>query len=144
MQYHYDSRRCQKYPTDAAYSAATGSRSPSIGPRLTRAGQARHPELRRLARLPHAPSESWLPYVSGGMEEQFTKWGNDPAIGYLTGDDWDDQLALLKETQALGKLFLGVSHSERRTPGRRPLRLGDDAARGDGTASFALHERLHR
>ncbi len=83
---------------------------------------------------------SWLPYVSGGMEEQFTKWGNDPAIGYVTGVDWDSQLAILKETQAAGKYSLIVAHSTATDANAARYGWATTLLAGTGKASFSLAE----
>jgi hypothetical protein len=143
MLYHYDVARVAKYPSDAAYSAATGSALAFIGPRLRAQGKLVIPNFGdwRRYRSTVAP---WLKYVSGGMEEHFTKYGTSPAEGQFTGADWDDQLAVLKQVQSMGKLFLGIAHSS----------LGDHAAArygwatmllaANGSAGFALHDDYTR
>ena len=143
MQYHYDVERIAKYPSDAAYSVATGSALAFIGPRLRAQGKLVIPNFGDWRRY-RSTVTPWLKYVSGGMEEHFTKWGRSPAEGHFTGADWDDQLAVLKQVQSMGKLFLGVAHSS----------LGDrTAARygwatmllaADGSAGFALHDDYTR
>ena len=52
MEYHYDVARVAKYPTDAAYQAATESALAGDRRALPRRGQARRPELRLLEGLP--------------------------------------------------------------------------------------------
>jgi hypothetical protein len=143
MLYHYDVARVAKYPSDAAYSAATGSALAFIGPRLRARGELVIPNFGdwRRYRSTVAP---WLKYVSGGMEEHFTKYGDSPAEGQFTGADWDDQLAVLEQVQSMGKLFLGIAHSS----------IGDHAAArygwatmllaAEGSASFALHDDYTR
>ena len=143
MLYHYDVGRVAKYPSDAAYSAATGSALAFIGPRLRAQGKLVIPNFGDWRRY-RSTVTPWLKYVSGGMEEHFTKYGDSPADGHFTGADWDDQLAVLKQVQSMGKLFLGVAHSS----------LGDRAAArygwatmllaAQGTASFALHDDYTR
>ena len=94
-------------------------RSPSTRPtRSTRPRRARRWRRSARASAPPASSrsrtsapgaryrstvDSWLPYVSGGMEEQFGKWGTDPATGYVTGNGWQRQLDALKNAQAAGQ-----------------------------------------
>jgi hypothetical protein len=139
IMYHYDVGAVAKYPSDAAYSAATGSALAYIGPRLRAQGALVVPNFGTW-RLYTDTVGGWLKYVSGGMEEHFTKWGSSPSEGHITGAEWDNQLKLLKQTQAIGKLFLGVSHSS----------LGDAAAArygwattllaADGSATFGLHD----
>ena len=138
MRYHYDVASVAKYPTDAQYSAATGSALRLIGPRLRGEGKLVIPNFGAWRDYRTTVGE-WLPYVSGGMEEQFTKWGQTPTVGFLVGADWDDQLALLKQTQALGKLFLGVSHSEKTDKVAARYGWATMLLASTGTASFALH-----
>ncbi len=139
IQYHYNPASVQKYPNDAAYSAATGSALSVIGPALTNAGKLVIPNMGAWRNY-RTTVKSWLPYVSGGMEEQFTKWGNDPATGYLTGYDWDNQLALLKETQAAGKYSLNVSHSTAGDANAARYGWATTLLAGSGKASFSLAE----
>ena len=127
MLYHYDVGRVAKYPSDAAYSAATGSALAFIGPRLRAQGKLVIPNFGDWRRY-RSTVTPWLKYVSGGMEEHFTKYGDSPADGHFTGADWDDQLAVLKQVQSMGKLFLGVAHSS----------LGDRAAARYGWATMLL------
>ncbi len=142
MQYHYDVDQVAKYPSDATYSAATGSALRVIGPLLKAQGKLVIPNFGAWRNYREAVS-SWLPYVSGGMEEQFTKWGNDPSTGYMTGSDWDSQLAVLKETQAAGKYSLIVSHSTSQDADAARYGWATTLLAGTGKASFALAEDYH-
>ena len=74
------------------------------------------------------------------MEEQFTKWGNDPAVGYVTGVDWDSQLPILKETQAAGKYSLIVAHSNATDANAARYGWATTLLAGTGKASFSLAE----
>jgi hypothetical protein len=139
MRYHYDPEQVAEYPTDAAYAAATGRALSVIGPALKAQGKLVIPNFGAWRDYRTAVS-SWLPYVSGGMEEQFTKWGNDPATGYLTGADWDRQLALLKETQAAGKYALVVSHSTSKDANAARYGWATTLLAGTGKAFFSLAE----
>ena len=143
MHYHYDVGRIAKYPSDAAYSAATGSALAFIGPRLRAQGKLVIPNFGDWRRY-RSTVTPWLKYVSGGMEEHFTKYGDSPAEGHFTGADWDDQLAVLKQVQSMGKLFLGVSHSS--LGDRAPARYGwaTMLLAAEGSASFALHDDYTR
>ncbi|MGZ8648693.1 MAG: putative glycoside hydrolase [Solirubrobacteraceae bacterium] len=142
IRYHYNPESVQKYPTDAAYSAATGSALAVIGPALRAQGKLVIPNMGSWRDYRTAVS-SWLPYVSGGMEEQFTKWGNDPATGYMTGADWDRQLALVKETQAAGKYVLLVSHSTAQDANAARYGWATTLLAGTGTASYSLAENYN-
>ena len=139
IRYHYTPESVLEYPTDASYSAATGRALSVIGPALTAQGKLVIPNFGAWRDYRTAVS-SWLPYVSGGMEEQFTKWGNDPAVGYVTGVDWDSQLAILKETQAAGKYSLIVAHSTATDANAARYGWATTLLAGTGKASFSLAE----
>jgi len=138
MKYHYTVADVAKYPSDAAYSAATGSALSVIGPRLRAAGMLVIPNFGEW-RVHRTVVSSWLQHVSGGMEEMFTKYGTTPGTGYFMGADWDAQLALAKETQGQGKLFLGISHSERTDQAAARYGWATMLLAANGNGSFALH-----
>jgi len=138
MKYHYPVASVAKYPSDAAYAAATGSALSVIGPRLQAAGMLVIPNFGEW-RVHRAVVSGWLKHVSGGMEEMFTKYGTTAGTGYFTGADWDAQLALAKETQGLGKLFLGISHSARDDQVAARYGWATMLLAATGTASFAMH-----
>jgi len=106
MRYHYNVSSVAKYPTDAQYSAATGSALRLIGPRLRGEGKLVIPNFGAWRRYRSTVS-AWLPYVSGGMEEQFTKWGNSSTAGYLTGDRLIErqQLAVFPDQEVLAMVL---------------------------------------
>ncbi len=139
MRYHYDLERVARYPSDAAYSAATGSALAVIGPLLRSQGKLVIPNFGDWRNYLTTVGK-WLPYVSGGMEEHFTKWGEDPAIGYLTGWDWESQLAALKQTQAAGKYHLNVSHSGAHDAAAARYGWATTLLAARGKASFTLAE----
>jgi hypothetical protein len=139
MRYHYNPTSVKKYPSDAGYAAATGSALAVIGPALKTQGELVIPNFGDWRNY-RGTISSWLPYVSGGMEEQFTKWGNDPSTGYLTGADWDSQLTALKETQAAGKYSLIVSHSTAKDANAARYGWATTLLAGTGKASFTLAE----
>jgi hypothetical protein len=139
IRYHYTPELVAEYPTDTSYSAATGRALAVIGPALKARGKLVIPNMGAWRDYRPAVS-SWMPYISGGMEEQFTKWGNDPAVGYMTGDDWDRQLALVKETQAAGKYALLVAHSTAKDANAARYGWATTLLAGSGKASFSLAE----
>jgi hypothetical protein len=143
MEYHYPVGAVAKYPTDEAYQQATGSALALIGPRLRAQGKLVVANFGswRVFRSAVTP---WLKYVSGGMEEHFTKYGESPREGYFTDADWDNLLGLLKETQATGKLFLGISHSSRTDRAAARYGWATMLLAANGSASFALHEDYTR
>jgi hypothetical protein len=139
IRYHYNPSQVAKYPSDAAYAAATGSALSVIGPALKAQGKLVIPNFGDWRNY-RGTVTSWLPHVSGGMEEQFTKWGNDPSTGYLTGADWDSQLTALKETQAAGKYSLIVSHSTSEDANAARYGWATTLLAGTGKASYSLAE----
>lgn len=138
MRYHYNVTSVAKYPSDATYSAATGSALAYIGPRIRAQGELVIPNFGDWRRYRSTVGE-WLKSVSGGMEEQFTKHGESSGSGYFTGADWDDQLAVVKQTQAMGKLFLGVTHSDGGDHAAARYGWATALLAAEGSASFALH-----
>ena len=112
MKYHYAVDQVAKYPSDAAYSGrhrlcAVASSARACAPPAS----SSIPNFGGWSGYRTAV-DAWLPYVSGGMEEQFGKWGTRPGVGYVTGNGWERQLGALKATQAAGKLFVAISHSQ--------------------------------
>ena len=126
------SAQVAKYPTDAAYAAATGSALALIGPRLRAAGKLVIPNFGDWRVYRSDGHAAGCKYVSGGMEEHFTKWGRlTRARGYFTGADWDDQLAAAQGDAGDWASSSSASRTPiARRPRRGPLRLGDDAAGG--------------
>jgi hypothetical protein len=110
IQHHYDETKVARYPSDASYSAATGRALAVIGPKLLAAGRLVVANFGSW-RLYRPTVDRWLDFVSGGMEEQFTKWGAMPGTGYAPEADWELQLAAEKDAEAKGKYFLGIAHS---------------------------------
>ena len=76
MEYHYPVGAVAKYPTDAAYQQATGSALALIGPRLRAQGKLVVANFGSW-RVYRSAVTPWLKYVYGGMEEHFTKYGDD-------------------------------------------------------------------
>jgi hypothetical protein len=137
MRYHYDVTQVAKYPTDAAYTAATGSALSVIGPRLRAAGKRVIPNFGSWGSYRTAV-DPWLAYVSGGMEEQFGKWGATPGAGYVVANGWERQLGALKATQAAGKTFLAVSHSQPTDAAAARYGWATMLLGGYGRANFSL------
>lgn len=110
IRYHYDVSSVAKYPSDSAYQGAMRSLLAAVGPRLQAAGKL---AIANFGSWNSYPSviRGWLEFTSGGMDEQFVKWGTDPSVGYRPEVDWATQLQEAKEAQAAGKYFLAVTHS---------------------------------
>ena len=137
IKYHYKATDVPRYPNDAAYAAATGSMLAAVGPSLQSNSKL---VIGNFAdwRSYRATVGKWLPSVSGGMEEHFTKYGDTASAGYLTGIDWDRQLEVLKQTQAAGKYLLGVSHSTATDSTAARYGWATMLLAGTGKASFSL------
>ena len=136
--YHYTVSAVAKYPTDAAYGQAMGSAVASIGPRVRAAGKliiANMGAWRDYASVVN----SWLPYVDGGMDELFTKWGRTADQGYLYGSAWDIQLQEIKTAESLGKAFLGVTQSANGDVAAARYGWATLLLAANGHANFALH-----
>lgn len=138
IKWHYDVAKVAKYPSDASYGAATGAMLKAVGPRIRAAGKLIVPNFASWSGYREVV-DSWLPSVSGGMEEQFVKWGTDPDVGYVTGADWEKMLGAIKLTEASGKLFLGIAHSQNTDAGAARYGWATVLLAGNGRSSFALH-----
>jgi hypothetical protein len=109
IKYHYDVASVAKYPSDAAYSAATQSALAKIGPQIRAAGKLAIPNFGAWREYASTVN-NWLQYVDGGMEEMLGKWSDTAGQGYLTGVDWQLQLNAIKAAESAGKTYLGVTH----------------------------------
>jgi hypothetical protein len=115
--WHLCGRTIARYPTAAAYTAATESFLARVGPALRRAGYLAMPNIALddwwsqdgLSRW-----DRWVSYSSGAIQEYFSKWGHG-AGRRLTDDgthnDWSGRQALFSRTQAAGKPFVGITYA---------------------------------
>ena len=110
MKYHTNVSSVAKYPSDAAYSAATRSALASIGPRIQAAGKLAVANNAAWVEY-YSTGVDWLQFLSGAMDEMFVKYGNAAGVGYRDEGQWNTQLNELKESQRQGKLFVGETHS---------------------------------
>ena len=126
IEYHYDVASVAKYPTDAAYQAATGSALAAIGAALPRPGKLVIPNFGFWKDYPDVIS-SWLRHVDGGMNEMFVKVGSDARR--LRQRRGVGDAAAVDQGRAVGRQDLPrhLALAQRRRRGR-PLRLRDDAA----------------
>ncbi len=138
MKYHYDVAKVAKYPSDAAYGAATGRMLEAVGPRFRAAGKLIVPNFGSWSGY-RSVVDGWLEHVDGGMEEMFTKWGNTPDVGYVTGNGWERMLGMIKLTESRGKLFLGIAHSVNTDAAAARYGFATVLLAGKGRSSFALH-----
>jgi hypothetical protein len=139
MRYHYDVASVAKYPSDAAYSAATGSAIAAIGPAIHAGGKLILCNFGTW-RLYRSTINGWLNSVDGGMEEQFTKWGGATAgSGYAPAADWNLMLGAEKDAEAKGKYFMGVAHSAATDTAAARYGWATALLAANGHASFSLH-----
>ena len=85
MTWHYDVDKMGKYPSDAAWQAATRSALVSIGARFRAAGKLVIPNFAPTSSTP-AVIKDWMSLVDGGMNEQFVKWGTTSRRRHLRPD----------------------------------------------------------
>ena len=111
MSWHYDVARVAKYPTDAAYQAATRLGAGRDRRALPHRGQARHPELRLTGR-PTRPS-SRLAAARRRRHERAVPQVSAPhrPPRPMTAPRCGSAAQSIKDAEAAGKYYLGVSHS---------------------------------
>jgi hypothetical protein len=140
VKYHMDSAAVARYPNDAAWRAATRSMLERVGPRIRAAGLLAVANL-CCAREYDGVWREWLPSLSGAMEEMFTKFGNDPATGYVWdwgAGGWSTQVEQVREAEAQGKYFLGIAHSQATDARAAGYGLTTMLLASQGRSSFAL------
>ncbi len=129
MSWHYDVNRIAKYPTDAAWQAATRSALVSIGSRFRSAGKLVIPNFSNQKSFP-AVIKDWMGLVDGGLNEQFLKWGTTQTgpETYDPTDYWELQLRADEGGRGGGQVLPRHHALDGDRPRRRPLRLRHDAA----------------
>ena len=127
IRYHYGVTDVAKYPSDAAYQAATRSALAAINPTLKATGKTIFANMGSSVGYNPVVSD-WLQFVDGAMDETFTKWSDQPGANYRDTTEWERQLGEVKELESRGKVFLGVTQSA----------LTDRAAARYGFASMLL------
>src|SRR3954471_2744093 len=139
IEYHYDVASVAKYPTDEAYQGATGSALASIGARFRAEGKLVIPNFGFWKDHP-AVISNWLRYVDGGMNEMFVKVGSSGSSdSYDGGAVWEAELQSIKDAQAQGKVFLGVSHSAAGDAAGARYGWATTLLAANGKAHFAFH-----
>jgi hypothetical protein len=110
IRYHYCVGCVAKYPSDAAYSSASSSFAANVGAQIQASGKL---AIANIGSWPNYSSVTnyWLRYLSGGMDQQFLKWGSSPGTGYQSPATWQAQLDEVKLAEAEGKVFIGVTNS---------------------------------
>ena len=110
MKYHHSPTSVAKYPSDAAYSAATRSALEHIGPRIQGAGKLAIANNAAWVEY-YSTGVDWLRFLSGAMDEMWLKWGGTAGDGYRHEAQWTTQLNELKEAQRQGKIFIAKPQS---------------------------------
>lgn len=130
--WHLGTRTIAKYPTEAAWRAATRSMLARIGPALTSAG------FLTVANLyaPWAPDydaqatwRDWLQFTSGAAQEFYSKWGTASSSWFANGD-WTFRQQFQAITEQAGKIFLGITYAPK----------GDTASMKYARANFLLFD----
>jgi hypothetical protein len=137
MKYHYTPSAVAKYPSDAAYGAATRSALATIGPRVKAAGKLALANIGSWAGYP-ATARDWLQFLDGGMDEMFLKWGNRTGEGYADLARWQTQLGELKAADRSGKFFLAIMHSDPTDAAAARYGYATMLLGSDGRGHFAL------
>ena len=110
MRYHYDPAKVAKYPSDAAYSAATRSALAGITPSIRAGGKLAVANIGAWSSYSSTGTD-WLRYLDGAMDEMFLKWGNAAGQGY-DASRWQTQVNEIKAAARQGKQFIGITHSD--------------------------------
>ena len=127
MKYHYDPSKIAKYPSDAKYAAAMESALAYIGPKIMATGKLAIPNFACWVEEP-AMYNSWLQYVSGGIDEMFVKWGSAAGEGYRGSYQWQVQVEEARYANQHGKVFIGFTQGA----------VGDTQAARYGYASLLM------
>jgi Hypothetical glycosyl hydrolase family 15 len=97
-------RRFPRYPSHAAYRAATRSFLAYVGPRLMAEGFLVIPNIQAHGSLAGIDVwRDWLQFTSGGTREYWMRWAN-PGSHY-GGQGWLELQQIFEEVQRRGKLF---------------------------------------
>jgi hypothetical protein len=108
--WHTGNRTIARYPNDAAWAAATKAFLARVGPALKQGGFLVLPNI--YTDWPSGPQvwQDWLQYTSGGVQEYWTKWGTGTDQQF-SGADWTYRQQFLSLTEALGKIYLGITYA---------------------------------
>jgi hypothetical protein len=113
MSWHLHGRTIGRYPTSAAWRAATRSMLATVGPALRSSGFLAIPNLSAPWASDydaHATWSDWLQFTSGAMQEYYSKWGST-ASGWFAGNDWTYRQQFQELTESAGKIFLGLTYA---------------------------------
>ncbi len=115
MGWHLNGRTIARYPSTAAWQAATRSMLARVGPALTSQGILFVPNL-YAPWLPDYDAQAlwkdWIQFTSGAAQEYYSKWGS-ASSGWFTGSDWTFRQQFQIITEQAGKIFLGLTYAPR-------------------------------
>jgi Hypothetical glycosyl hydrolase family 15 len=115
MGWHLNGRTIARYPSTAAWQAATRSMLARVGPALTTQGTLFVPNL-YAPWLPDYDAQAlwkdWIQFTSGAAQEYYSKWGS-ASSGWFTGSDWTFRQQFQLITEQAGKIFLGLTYAPR-------------------------------
>lgn len=140
LKYHLEPSRVAKYPSEAAWAAATRSMIATVGPRLRRAGFLAIANI-CCTREHLGVWKDWLRFLSGGMDETFAKWGRNASEGYIWdwgASGWKAQLDEVAEAESQQKYFLGVSQSGAADPRAARYGLATMLLAANGRSTFTM------
>jgi hypothetical protein len=137
IKYHYPVNEVAKYPSDALYSAAMGSFLQKVGPQIQADGKLAIANIGSWSSY-GSTVDPWLHYLSGGMDEQFLKWGTTAGTGYANEATWQIQLGEVALAQSENKLFLGVTHSAATDEHAAVYSYATELLAGDGDTDTSL------
>ena len=86
--------------------------------------------------------KDWMGLVDGGMNEQFLKWGTTTtgSESYDPPDYWELQLKQMKEAEAAGKYYLGITPSTANDRNAARYGFATMLLAGGGKLQFTLHD----
>jgi hypothetical protein len=132
MGWHLHGRTIARYPTSAAWRAATRSMLATVGPALRGSGFLAIPNLSTPWASDYdaqATWADWLRFTSGAMQEYYSKWGSSSS-DWFAGNDWTFRQRFQALTEQAGKIFLGVTYAPK----------GDERSMAWARANFLLQD----
>lgn len=132
MGWHLHGRTIARYPTSAAWRAATRSMLATVGPALRNAGFLAIPNLSTPWASDYdaqATWSDWLQFTSGALQEYYSKWGSTSS-GWFAGNDWTFRQRFQTLTEQAGKIFLGLTYAPK----------GDERSMTWARANFLLFD----
>jgi hypothetical protein len=138
--YHDTPSTVAKYPTDAQYGAAMGRFVANVGPQIRAAGKLAIANIGSWSSYTKVV-DPWLKSLSGGMDEEFAKWGTTAGSGYANEATWKTQLDEVALAQSEHKLFIGVTHSAATDQHAAVYGYATELLAGRGRAIFSMNDQ---